>query len=287
MEDKAENITITIIGAGGTMGFRLLNNLINKKYNILLCEKSQQGIEKIKEKGLMVVDQESAIPKSDFIVMAVPDAKIGGVSKEIIPVMKKNATMIVLDAAAAYAGEIFLRNDCTFIVTHPCHPALFDERETPEEREDLFGGVSAKQNIVIALLRGKEDNFIKAKEICKNMFAPVKNVYRITVEQMTILEPVAAEVVGATCISVLKESLNEAIKCGVPKEAATAFMFGHINVALAIVFKSISTFTEACDRAIEYGYEKVFKENWKDVFKKEVTKEVVQRMLHPSKNKNK
>ena len=284
MEDKAENVTITIMGAGGKMGTRILNNLINKKYDmydILLCEKAQQGIEKIKEKGLMVVDAESAIPKSDFIIMAIPDARIGGVTKEIVPIMKKNATMIMLDPAAAYAGELFLRNDCTFIVTHPCHPALFGEHETPEEREDLFGGVSAKQDIVIALLQGKEDNFIKAKEICKNMLAPVINVYRITVEQMAILEPIAAEVVGATCISVLKESLNEAIKCGVPKEAATAFMFGHINVALAIVFKSISTFTEACDRAIEYGYEKVFKENWKDVFKKEATKEVLMRMLHP------
>ena len=281
MENKVENITITIIGAGGKMGTRILNNLINKKYGLLLCEKSQQGIEKIKEKGLIVVDQESAIPKSDFIVMAIPDAKIGGVSKEIVPMMKKNATMIMLDPAAAYAGELFLRNDCTFIVTHPCHPALFGERETPEEREDFFGGVSAKQDIVIALLQGKEDDFIKAKEICKNMLAPVINVYRITVEQMAILEPVAAEVVGATCISVLKESLNEAIKCGVPKEAATAFMLGHINIALAIVFKSSNPFSEACNRAIEYGYEKIFKENWKDVFKKEATKEVLMRMLHP------
>ena len=51
MEDKAENVTITIMGAGGKMGTRILNNLINKKYDmydILLCEKAQQGIEKIR-----------------------------------------------------------------------------------------------------------------------------------------------------------------------------------------------------------------------------------------------
>ena len=280
MENKVENITITIMGAAGKMGNRILNNLINKKYKLLLCEKSQQGIEKIKEKGLVVVDQESAIPKSDFIIMAIPDAKIGIVSKEIVPMMKKNATMIVLDPAAAYAGELFLRNDCTFVVTHPCHPALFGERETPEEIEDFFGGVAAKQNIVIALLQGEEDNFIKAKEICINMFAPVINAYRITVEQMAMLEPIAAEVVAATCITVLKEALSEAIKFGVPEEAATAFMLGHINIALAIVFKSSNPFSDACNKAIEYGYEKIFKENWKDVFTKEAIKEVLKRMLN-------
>lgn len=286
MENQVEDITVTIVGAGGTMGFKAVNNLINKKYNILLCEKSQKGIEKIKEKGLMVENQESAIPKSDFIVLAVPDAKIGAVTKEITPMMKKNATMILLDAAAAYVRDVFMRNDCAFVIAHPCHPALFSNFKTIDEKEDLFGGVAAKQDIVIALLHGEEENFLKAEEICKEMFAPAVNAYRITVEQMVILEPVAVEVIGATCISVLKEALDEVIKLGVPEEVAAAFMLGHINVALAIVFKDIAKFSEACDRAIEYGYEKVFKENWKDVFTKKAIQEVIQKMLYPSINKN-
>ena len=55
--------------------------------------------------------------------------------------MKKGATFILLDPAAAYAREVALRDDCTFVVTHPCHPAIFYEQDTPEARADMFGGV--------------------------------------------------------------------------------------------------------------------------------------------------
>lgn len=281
MENKVGPRSVTIMGAAGKMGTRILNNLIkNKNYDLSLCENSAQGIDRIKEKGLMVISQEIAIPQSDFIIMAIPDTRVGSVSKEIVPMMKSNATLIMLDPAAAYAGELVLRDDCTFVVMHPCHPGLFDVRETPEEREDFFGGIAAKQNIVIALLQGEEDNFIKAEEICSYMFAPVINIYRITVEQMAILEPIAVEVVGAACISILKEALEEAIKLGVPKEAATAFMLGHINIELGIVFRSSNPFSDACLKAIDYGYEKVFRENWKEVFKEEAIKEVLIRMLN-------
>jgi hypothetical protein len=74
---------------------------------------------------------------------------------------------------------------------------------------------------------------------------------------------------------------DEAVRCGVPEEAASAFMLGHVKIALAIVFKSTNPFSDACLRAIDYGTEKIFRESWRDVFNKESIKEVLQRMLHP------
>jgi len=276
-----KNTTVTIMGAGGKMGLRILNNMVKTAYTLSLCEVSERGIEEIEEKNLLVTPMEEAVPQSDYIIMAVPDAVLGKISQDVVPAMKADATFILLDPAAAYAEEIALRDDCTFVVTHPCHPSLYREQETPEAKADMFGGVAAKQDIVIALLQGKEHHFKVAEQICKQMFAPVVKAHRITVEQMAILEPAMAEVVGASCATVLKEALDEAVRCGVPQEAAEAFMFGHLKIMLAIVFKSTNPFSDACYRAIDYGTEKIFKENWRDVFKPEAVQEVLDLMLHP------
>jgi hypothetical protein len=269
------------MGAGGKMGLRILNNLVKTEYRLLLCEVGERGIKSIEEKGLSVTAMQEAVPEGDYVIMAVPDAVLGKVSHSVVPRMKPGATFILLDPAAAYAEEIVLRDDCTFVVTHPCHPGLFSEQETPEAKADMFGGIAAKQDIVVALLQGGEEQFKVAEQICRQMFSPVVTAHRITVEQMAILEPAMAEVVGATFATLLKEALDEAIRRGVPEAAASAFMYGHLKIALAIVFKSSNPFSDACLQAIDYGKEKIFKENWRDVFKAEAIQEVLGRMLHP------
>lgn len=196
--------------------------------------------------------------------------------------MRRNATLILLDPAASYVDECLMRKDCTFVVTHPCHPALFSNQETPEGREDLFGGIAAKQDIVIALAQGREENFRLADEICRTMFAPVVNSHRITVEQMALLEPAAAEVVIAACAVLMKQALEEAVKQGVPEEAARAFLLGHVQIPLAIVFGRVSSpFSDAAQIAVEVGFDKVIKENWREVFDRNVLRETIHRMLHP------
>jgi hypothetical protein len=281
MADYAKDKTITIMGAGGKMGVRILNNLVKTGYKLLLCETAELAAKSIKERGLSVTAMEEAVPDSDFIIMAVPDAVLGKLSHDVVPRMKENATFILLDPAAAYAQEVTLRGDCTFVVTHPCHPGLFTEQETAEARADLFGGVAAKQDIVIALLQGREDLFNIAEEICRQMFAPVVRAHHITVEQMAVLEPAMVEVVAASCLTLIREALDEAIKYGVPEEAATAFMLGHLRAELAILFKSSNPFSDAAYRAIKYGSERIFKENWRDVFNEESIGEALDCMLHP------
>ncbi|MDH5440170.1 MAG: oxidoreductase [Candidatus Bathyarchaeota archaeon] len=278
---KTENkLTITIIGAAGTAGSTVTDRLLKRNYDLLFCEKGE-GTARLQERGLTVTNIEEAVPKSDIVIMTVPDAKIGEISKHIVPTMKTDRTMILLDPAAAYIGELALRDDCSFVIAHPCHPALFAEQDTPEARQDFFGGI-AKQDIVIALLQGKEENFRKAEEICIEIFSPIAKCHRITVDQMTTLEPIAAEVVAASAAYLMKEAFDEAVKHGVPEEAARSFMLGHTRIILAIFFGTTShQISDAAKVAIQYGYNRIFKPDWKEMFESGEMKEIVHEMLHP------
>lgn len=275
-----ENIkSISLIGAGGKMGTRIRHNLKEYNYNLFLCEKSDQGIQTIREEGFEVVDMEVSIPKSDIVILAVPDILIGAISKQIASLLKENTTVLTLDPAAAYKKLVYIQDNCSYVVAHPCHPSVFQEKFTKEEHGDLFGGVAAVQDIVIALDAGKEEHFEFAEEVAIRMYGPVENSHRVTVEQMAILEPTMAEVIACTTAVFLKEALEETVKKGVPRAAAEAFMLGHIQIGLAVAFKGSNPFSDACQIAIEYGMDKILKEDWKSVFDDESLDEVLDKML--------
>ncbi len=277
MEEKK---LVALIGAGGKMGRRITPNLKKFGYRFVCCEKDAAGNDALRAEGLPVMTTEEAVAAADIVVFALPDAAIPGLSRRLVPLLKPGATAITLDPAAAHAGQLTTREDCTFVVTHPCHPPIFGDRDTPEEKADLFGGTAAKQDIVIALERGEEAAFEEACQLCLKMFNPVVNCHRITVEQMAILEPAAAEVVVAMCACIMKEAIDEAVRRGVPEEAAKAFLFGHIQIPLAIVLKSSNPFSDAAMIAVDYGRRHVLREDWKKVFEPEAIQEVLAEMLH-------
>jgi pyrroline-5-carboxylate reductase len=278
------NTIVTVIGAGGKMGCRVTDNLIKTDCKLFLCENGEAGINRIRDKGLNISDISEVVPKSHIVIMAVPDSLLGRISESLVPLMNKNATMIILDPAAAYAKELSLRDDCTFIVVHPCHPALFTEQDTPEARRDFFGGI-ARQDIVIAKIQGRDEKLMEAEMVCKEMFAPVAKCHWVTVEQMAFLEPALSEVIAATCAYIMKQAVEEAVKQGIPEDAAESFLLGHINVLLAIFFKKIpAPVSDACKIAVKCGIDMVFKNDWRKVFEPEVIDEVVKRMLNPDKN---
>ncbi len=275
---------VAMIGAGGKMGTRCTNNLIKENYKLLLCEKGKASLKKLHEKGLKATPTEEAVPVADIVIMAVPDVLLSSIAKKLVPALKMHATMILLDPAVPYAGSIPMREDVTYVVTHPCHPALFREQKTPEARKDRFGGIAAVQDIVIALMQGSEEKFNQAKKLCCKMFAPVDRCYRVTLEQMAMLEPALSEVIGCAAATILKEAVNVAIDYGVPKEAARSFMLGHINIALAIVFGAIEAdFSDAAKVAVNVGKDWVFKSGWKKVFQPEMVLKAIDFMLHPEK----
>jgi hypothetical protein len=85
---------------------------------------------------------------------------------------------------------------------------------------------------------------------------------------MGILEPVLSETVLGTCLTIVREALDEAVRKGVPREAARDFLMGHLKVELAIVLeaKEGAVFSDGALKAIEQAKQVLFKPDWKKVF---------------------
>ncbi|MEN6478873.1 MAG: phosphogluconate dehydrogenase C-terminal domain-containing protein, partial [Anaerolineales bacterium] len=147
-----------------------------------------------------------------------------------------------------------------------CHPPLIKHEEDPAAQADFFGGV-ARQNIVCALMQGSEADYALGEAISRAMFAPVMNAHRITVEQMAILEPALTETVVLTCLSVVREALDEAIAAGVPADAARDFLLGHmgVNVGMFFGFADIEI-SDGAKLAMARGREALFRPDWKQAF---------------------
>lgn len=277
---------LSLIGAGGKMGCRITDNLKKGPNQVHYVEISAKGIHNLEQRGLQPASEAEAVPESDIIILAVPDIAIGKAAESIVPAMKPGAMLMVLDPAAAYLGKLPNREDITYFVAHPCHPPVFNDEVTPEAKRDFFGGVAAKQAIVCALMQGPDEDYMKGEQVARAMYAPVMRAHRITVEQMAMLEPTMAETISSMMVTLLGEAMEEAVKRGVPYEAAKDFMLGHINVQLGIVFEKANPFSDACLIAIDYGRKAMIKEGWKDLFNPNKVYEQIDVMLHPEKLKD-
>jgi D-apionate oxidoisomerase len=259
-------LKVALMGAGGKMGGRITDNMVKypEKYQMAYVEVSEPGIANLAKRGLKPTPQAEALADADAVILALPDKLIGKITHEIIPTLKPGAMVIGLDPAAAYAEVMPIRDDLTYFVSHPCHPPMFHDEVTEEARTDWFGGVKAKHHIVSALYHGRDEDYAKGDQIARDMYAPVMNNYRITVEQMAILEPALVETFAATCISAIKEAYDEAVKMGVPAEAAWEFLSGHARIEFAIIFGfSGFPFSDGAKLAIQRAYDKIFKPDWK------------------------
>ena len=271
---------IALLGAGGKMGLRTSDNFKKTDYAVRHVEVSERGREALAAKGIAAVDLDAGLDGADAVILAVPDRLIGQISHQIAPKVKPGAMLVVLDAAAPHAGEMPERADLTYFVTHPCHPPVCTFEPTEAEALDFFGGIAARQHIVCALMQGPEEHYACGEKIARAMFAPVMNAHRCTVEQIAILEPALSETVGATCVTVIKEAVDEAARRGVPYEAARDFMLGHLKIEIAICFQLLEglRFSDGALRAIEDAKQSIFREDWKKVFEPEAVRESVLRI---------
>jgi hypothetical protein len=176
--------------------------------------------------------------------------------------------MITLDPAVARAGRLFMRDDVSYFITHPAHPSVFNWESTPEAQADFFGGRLARQTIVCALMQGSEDHYELGEGVAKTMYAPVSKAFKITMEQMALLEPALVETLSSSCLDLIREGMDEIVKRGVPAEAAREFLLGHINIQLAVIFKELpnAVFSDAANKALVRGKKILFKEDWKQIF---------------------
>ena len=172
------------------MGVRLSKNLLNSRFRVAHVEPGAAGQQRLRDElGLSVVSTEEALKDVDVVILAVPDTLIGKISHQIEPQLKPGTMVMVLDAAAPFAGHLPQRADLTYFVAHPCHPPIYNNETSEAARKDYFGGGFAKQSITSALMRGPESAFDLGEELAKTIYAPILNSYRLTVDQMALLEP--------------------------------------------------------------------------------------------------
>jgi hypothetical protein len=89
----------------------------------------------------------------------------------------------------------------------------------------------------------------------------------LNVEQLALLEPGLAETVVASLLDVMREAMDEVVKRGVPEMAARDFLLGHMNILAAVIFKEQSgVFSDACNKAIQFGKPVLMRDDWKRVF---------------------
>jgi hypothetical protein len=261
-------LKVTLVGAGGKMGLRLTHNLRTSSYEMHYLEVNPAGTEKLKEMGVSASSDKNVIRSSDILILAVPDVALEKVSSEMIPEMKSGAIVVTLDPAAALAGKLFDRSDISYFITHPAHPSIFNWEPEEKKMKDHFGGVAAKQAIVCALMKGKEEDYITGEKLACTFYAPVWRSHRITVEQMGLLEPALVETLASTCVYVIRQGLEEVIKRGVPPDAARDFLLGHLRIQMAVLFNELpgAVFSDAANKALQRGLREFIREDWKKVF---------------------
>jgi D-apionate oxidoisomerase len=278
---------IALLGAGGKMGVRLATNLQGSRFDLAPVEVAEAGRARLKAAtGLDCIEQGQALSRADVVLLAVPDRAIGSVAHQIVPQLDPGAAVIVLDAAAPHAGEMPERDDITYFVTHPCHPPIFNDETTPAAKNDFFGGVVAKQHIVCALMQGPEEHYALCEEVAREIYKPVMRAHRCTVEQIAILEPALSETVGATMALALREATDEAVRRGVPEQAAHDFILGHLTIELPIAFGIFpeGRFSDGALHAIAQARPQIFREGWLErVFAPDAVLRSVQDICHPEK----
>lgn len=271
---------IALFGAGGKMGFRLSSNLKGSQYRVRHVEPNAAGQQRLKDElGFECFQPEEAVKGAQVVILAVPDTMIGRVATAISPHLEAGTVVMTLDAAAPFAGHLPKRTDLVYFVTHPCHPSIFSPQVHVEGAPDYFGGVRAPQSIVNALMQGPEESYALGESIAKVIYQPIKSSYRVTVEQMALLEPGLSETVCASLLDVMREAMDEVVSRGVPADAARDFLLGHMTILSAVIFKQIDgKFSDACNKAITFGKPRLMRDDWKKIFDRDEIADSIQRI---------
>ena len=257
-------IKVAVIGAGGKMGTRTSNNLIthfSDKFDVKLVETYAPAVERIeKERGLSVT-----------------------LSAEYVPLLRPGTVFLILDPAAAVAKELTLRDDCTFGVAHPCHPSYFKWQKEEDAYRDRFGGEGGHQDIVMSKICGDDTKFELAQETARCMYRADK-AYIMTSEQIAFLEPTLVEILGASTLYAMAETVDEAVRRGIDREAAVSFLTGHIfNLSANFLgyLPGNPPVSDACKVAIGIGNRHVLRDDWKKIWEDNMLEKAIATMLHP------
>lgn len=258
--------TVAVLGAAGKMGFRVTRKIRDAGFDLRAVDVAEAGQARLREAGINPVSRDEALKGAEVVVLAIPDQMIGPVAHEVVPMLDPGTILIILDAAAPYAGALPERPDVTYVVGHPCHPPLYaHDLDDRDQRRDVHGGV-APQSIVVALMQGPEEHYAIGATICEAMWAPIIRTHRVSVEQLAILEPGLSEMIAMPFIDTMVEAVDEcAVRYGIDRQAAFDFLIGHINVEVSMWFGFTPKVpSDAALRLMRFAKGVVVQENWRD-----------------------
>jgi hypothetical protein len=238
---------IALFGAGGKMGRRLSARLKDREYDTRYVEIGEEGIRVLGELGVSVTPQKEAIRDADAAIFAVPYGLLGKITADVVPQLRSGAMAMFLDVAAALAGVLHIREDVAYFFFHPAHRNILKPKREGE-------------HIVCALMHGADEHYRLGERIARDIYAPVIEAHRLTVEQMGLLEPALGETIAAACGSMLREAADAVIEQGVPRVAVEEFLLGHMT-SLAAFFGN-GWLSEGAVVAMERGKRRLFKEGW-------------------------
>ena len=261
---------VVLLGAGGKMGMRITPNIKDEPaYDITYLEVNPEAAHRLQEThGVTATSGKEAVGQADIVVFAVPDKIIRAVSKDIVPLMKPGAMVIGLDPAAHYAGVMLMRPELKYFVVHPNHPSLFpfeDKRSLAAER-DWFGGTgAAKMDMVCAIHQGTDADYDSGVAFARLMFKPIGKDFRLTIDQMILLEPALVESITAPLVKGMRMALDACVQMGVPREAAQSFVMGHLKVQFGVLFDFAGfPFSDGANLALRNAMDVIFKPDWID-----------------------
>ncbi|HWR22996.1 MAG TPA: phosphogluconate dehydrogenase C-terminal domain-containing protein [Feifaniaceae bacterium] len=259
---------VVLLGAGGKMGCRVTANIKDEKdLDISYIEISEAGRARLKELfGAEATDSYEPLKTADTVIFAVPDILIRRVSQEVIPLVRSGATVIGLDPAAHYGGVMLMRDDLKYFVVHPCHPPLFafEDNLSLEAQRDWFGGVgAAKMNLVCAMHQGGDADYEENEAFARRMFKPIDKCFRLTIDQMIMLEPALVESITAPLVKGIRMAVDACVEQGVPRDAVMAFVMGHLKVQFGVLFDYAGfPFSDGANLALKNAMDVIFKPGW-------------------------
>lgn len=260
---------------------RITRKIHASDFDLRAVEIGEEGIRRLDEAGIPVMDQDAALDSATVVVLALPDNLIASVAKAIVPTLAPGTIVMILDAAAPFAGVLPERADITYFIGHPCHPPLYANLDDSAQRADVHGGV-APQAIVCALMQGPEDHYAIGREVCEVMWAPIIRTHRVTTEQMAILEPGLSEMVAMPFVDAMIEAVDIcADKYDIDRQAAFDFMIGHINVEVSMWFGFTPKIpSDAALRLMRFARGVVLRDDWERALDPKVVKEAAELIVN-------
>ena len=274
---------VVLLGAGGKMGMRITPNIKDEpSYEISYVEISEKAAQALKEKhGVTSSPGSEPVKSADIVVFAVPDKLIKNVSADIVPQMKTGAMVIGLDPAAHFGEVMFMREDLKYFVVHPCHPSLFPFEDGISEaaQRDWFGGTgSAKMDMVCAIHQGSDEDYERGEAFARLMFKPIDKAFRITIDQMILLEPALVESITAPLVKGMRMAVDACVEKGVPRDAVMSFVMGHLKVQFGVLFDFAGfPFSDGANLALRNAMDVIFKPDWLENI---MNKEAVEKSVH-------